>query len=138
MIILDTNVLAELMRPAPSPLVIAWIERWSAAELFTTSITAAEIFYGLELLAKGKRRDSLLAAAEALFAEDFADRIFSFDSDAARLFAKIAARRRALGRPISHADAQIAGIALARGARLATRNVADFADCDIDVVNPWK
>jgi toxin FitB len=138
MIILDTNVLSELMRPKPTPEVVAWIGKQPATELFTTSITEAEIFYGLELLTKGKRRDGLLTAAEAMFAEDLAGRIFGFESGAARAFSKIGAHRRALGRPISHADAQIAAIAQARGAKLATRNVADFADCGLDVVDPWN
>ncbi|MFI5089095.1 MAG: type II toxin-antitoxin system VapC family toxin [Terriglobales bacterium] len=138
MIILDTNVLSELMRPKPSPRVAAWVAKQPAAELFTTSITEAEIFYGIELLTKGKRREGLLAAAEAMFAEDFEGRVCGFDSDAARGFATIAAHRRARGRPISHADAQIAAIARARGAKLATHNVADFEDCNVDVVDPWS
>ena len=138
MIILDTNVLSELMRPKPSPRVAAWVAKLPAKELFTTSITEAEIFYGIELLTKGKRREGLLAAAEAMFAEDLAGRIFGFESDAARVFSKIAAHRRALGRPISHADAQIAAIAQMRGAKLATRNVADFDDCGLDVLDPWN
>jgi len=138
MIILDTNVLSELMKPKPSPRVVAWIARQPAAELFTTSITEAEIYYGIELLTKGKRREGFLAAAEAMFAEDLAGRIFGFESDAARVFSKIAAHRRAVGRPISHADAQIAAIAQMRGAKLATRNVADFDDCGLDVLDPWN
>ena len=138
MIILDTNVLSELMRPTPSPRVMAWIAKQSATELFTTSITEAEIFYGLELLTRGKRREGLLAAAEAMFAEDLAARVLGFDSDAARAFSKIAAHRRALGKPISHADAQIAAIAQVRGAKLATRNVADFEDCGLAAIDPWN
>jgi predicted nucleic acid-binding protein len=137
-IILDTNVLAELMRPKPSPRVVAWVANQPATELFTTSITEAEIFYGIELLTKGKRRDGLLAAAEAMFAEDLAGSVFGFESNAARVFSRIAAYRRALGRPISHADAQIAAISQVRGAKLATRNVADFQDCGLDVVDPWN
>ncbi len=138
MIILDTNVLSELMRPKPSLQVADWVAKQPVTELFTTSITAAEIFYGIELLAKGKRREALLAAAESLFTEDLGARIFGFESDAARVFSAIAARRRVLGRPISHADAQIAAIAQVRRAKLATRNVADFADCGVDLVDPWN
>ena len=138
MIILDTNVLSELMRLKPSARVAAWVAKQPAAELFTTSITEAEIFYGIELLTKGKRRDGLLLAAEAMFDDDLAGRIFGFDSDAARVFSKIAVHRRALGRTISHADAQIAAIAQVRGAKLATHNVADFTDCDLEVVDPWN
>ena len=137
MIILDTNVLSELMRPKPSPGVVRWVGNQPEAELFTTTITEAEIFYGIELLAKGKRRGELLEAADAMFAEDMAGRIFSFESDSARVFSRIAATRRALGKPISHADAQIAAIARVRRAKLATRNVADFQDCGIDVIDPW-
>jgi toxin FitB len=138
MMILDTNVLSELMRSKPSPRVVTWIAKQRATELFTTSITEAEIFYGIELLAKGKRREALLAAAEAMFAEDLAGRILGFESDAARVFARIAAHRRGLGRPISHADAQIAAIAQTRGAKLATRNIEDFESCGLDVVYPWN
>ncbi len=138
MIILDTNVLSELMRPKPSTRVVAWVAKQPAAELFTTAITEAEIFYGIELLTKGKRREALLLAAEAMFAEDLAGRIFAFDSDAARIFSKIAAHRRAIGKPITHADAQIAAIAQVRSAKLATRNVADFEDCDLALVDPWN
>ena len=138
MTILDTNVLSELMRPKPSPRVVAWVAKQPATELGTTSITEAEIFYGIELLFKGKRREGLLVAAEDMFAEDLAGRVFGFESDAARVFSKIAAERRAVGRPISHADAQIAAIARVRSAKLATRNVEDFEDCGLDVVDPWN
>jgi len=138
MIILDTNVLSELMRPKPSPQVAAWVAEQPTMELFTTSITEAEIFYGIELLSGGTRRDALLAAAQAMFAEDLGGRILAFESEAARVFSKIAVQRRRKGRPISHADAQIAAIAQLRAAKLATRNVADFGDCGIDVIDPWS
>ena len=138
MILLDTNVLSELMRSNPSPTVSAWVAQQSSAELFTTSITEAEILYGIELLAKGKRREQLLGAADAMFTEDFAGRVYGFDEDAARAFAKIAAHRRGLGKPISHADAQIAAIAQMRNAKLATRNIGDFVDCGVEVIDPWQ
>jgi toxin FitB len=137
MILLDTNVVSELMKPQPSPNVVDWVEKQPAGELFTTAITEAEIFYGIELLSKGKRREGLLAAAEAMFTEDFAGRVLGFESNATRDFSRIAAHRRTLGKPISHADAQIAAIARVHGAKLATRNTSDFADCDIAVDNPW-
>jgi len=137
MIILDTNVLSELMRSSPSPRVSGWVAKQSASELCTTSITEAEIFYGVELLAKGKRREQLLTAADAMFSQDLAGRVYGFDSDAARAFSKIAARQRGLGKPISHADAQIAAIVQVRKARLATRNLSDFLECGIVVVDPW-
>lgn len=138
MIILDTNVISELMRPTPSAQVVRWVEQQPSAELFTTSITEAEIFYGIELLIEGKRREGLLAAAEAMFTDDFAGRIMAFDGNASRAFAKIAARRRTLGEPISHPDAQIAATAQLHGAALATRDMAAFADCGIRVVDPWS
>ena len=143
MTILDTNVLSELMKLKPSSRVVAWVAQQSASELATTTITEAEIFYGIEQRAKGRRREALLAAAEGVFVEDLLSgepegRVFGFESEAARAFSKIAARRRALGKPISHADAQIAAIAVVRVARVATRNVVDFADCGIEVVDPWE
>jgi toxin FitB len=138
MIILDTNVISELMRANPFPQVVAWVAKVDAAELATTTITEAEILYGIEILGKSKRRDGLLAAAEAMFAEEFAGRIFAFDSDAARAFSRISAHRRAFGKPISFPDAQIAAIAKTRRAKLATRNTVDFADCGLDVIDPWK
>ena len=137
MILLDTNVVSELMRQEPSPSVVSWFANQAAGELFTTAITEAEVFLGIELLNTGKRRAGLQAAAEAMFANDFADRVVGFDSNAARAFAKIAARRRALGKPISDSDAQIAAITLVFGATLATRNIADFENCDIQLINPW-
>jgi toxin FitB len=138
MIILDTNVLSELLKPQPSPQVIDWVPKQPASELFTTAITESEIFLGIELLAVGKRRAALLRAAEAMFRQDFGGRIFGFESEAARLFATITAHRRALGRPINHADAQIAAITRLQGAKLATRNVMDFNDCGIGLIDPWN
>ena len=137
MIVLDTNVLSELMRPRPSAEVVRWVDVQPATQLFTSAITEAEVFYGIELLPKSRRRENLLAAAEAMFAEDFAERVLAFDGEAARAFAKIAVRRRAMGKPISHADAQIASIVQIHSATLATRNVADFESCGIRLIDPW-
>ncbi len=137
MIILDTNVLSELMKSRPDPAVVEWVDSQPESELFTTSITEAEIFLGVELLSMGKRRDALLAAAERVFAVDFEGRILGFESDSARAFSKISAHRRRLGKPISQADAQIVAIAQARHAKLATRDVDDFKECGIEVLNPW-
>jgi predicted nucleic acid-binding protein len=139
MIILDTNVLSELMKPTPSARVVAWAEKQSVSELFTTTITEAEIFYGIAILGKGKRSEGLLAAAEAMFTEDFRGRIFGFESGAARDFSRIAAHRSDLGKPIGHADAQIAAITRVHGAKRATRSVRNFVDCGIrNVINPWS
>ncbi len=127
------------MRPAPSPKVTQWIRsRGPTRELCVTTITVAEVLFGIEILPKGKRRDSLLADAEATFTADFAGRILPFDEAAARAFPEIAALRRVRGRPISLFDAQIAAIAKANGATLATRNTADFEGCGVRLVNPWR
>lgn len=138
MIILDTNVLSELMKSQPDLVVVEWVDAQPEPELFTTSITEAEIFLGVELLSRGKRRDALLAAAEKVFAADFGERILGFESQSARAFSKISAHRRRLGKPISQADAQIAAIAQVRRAKVATRDLRDFADCDVELVNPWE
>jgi predicted nucleic acid-binding protein len=137
MILLDTNVLSELMRPAPSSNVEEWLSAQPAAGTFISAITEAELRYGLALLPNGQRQKRLLAQAEAMLVEDFADRILPFDSAAAAAYATIAATRRLAGRPISQADAQIAAIAASRGATIATRNVTDFADCGVAVLDPW-
>jgi hypothetical protein len=137
MIVLDTNVVSELMRPEPSPRVLRWLAKVPSRELFTTAITQAEVLYGIELLPKGKRRISLESAAKGMFEEDFADRILPFDADAARVFPQIAAARQAAGRPVTQFDAQIAAIARSRGAAIATRNTADFEGVGVTVLNPW-
>lgn len=137
MIVLDTNVVSELMRPAPSVAVENWVSAQPAAGMFISAVTEAELRYGLALLPDSQRQRRLLAQAEAMLAEDFAGRILPFDSAAALAYAPIAAARRLAGRPISQADAQIAAIAASRGAAIATRNVADFAECGITVVDPW-
>src|SRR5262245_763453 len=137
MIVLDTNVLSEAMKPLPSPQVMRWLRSQPALDLFVTAITLGEIFAGIELLASGKRRSAIEKAAEATFATDFDGHILPFDSEAAREFARIVADRRRLGRPISQPDAQIAAIARSRGAAIATRNAADFENCGIAVLNPW-
>ena len=138
MIILDTNVLSELMKPRPSAAVVGWVTAQPAASLYTTSITEAEILHGLLLLPAGRRRRALEEAARAMFAEDFEARILGFGSDAALPYAQIASDRRRAGRAISHFDAQIAAVARTTGAIVATRNAEDFDGCGVTVVNPWQ
>ncbi|HEY7352570.1 MAG TPA: type II toxin-antitoxin system VapC family toxin [Terriglobales bacterium] len=138
MTILDTNVISEIMASSPSEATVAWFARARAAdELFTTTITVAEVLYGIELLPAGKRREKLNYEAEATFTQDFAGRILGFNEQAARRFAQVASSRRKAGRPIAEFDAQIAAIAYVHGAVLATRNTADFESCGIRLVNPW-
>lgn len=137
MIVLDTNILSELLVPAPSVFVETWLAEQPPASIFTTTVTEAEILYGVRLMPDGHRRRELEAAIIAMFREDLAGRILPFDSEAADAYAFIAAQRRKSGRPISQFDAQIAAIALSRGAALATRNVGDFVDTGVAVINPW-
>jgi hypothetical protein len=138
MIVLDTNVISELMKPAPADNVVRWVAAQPATSLYTTSVTQAEILHGILLLPAGKRRNALQAAAEAMFEEDFGGRILPFGGEAAHAYARIAVERRRAGHPISHFDAQIAAIAGSAGAAVATRNVADYVGCGVKVINPWK
>ena len=137
MIILDTNVLSEFMKAVPSPVVMDWVEQQEISELFTTTITQAEVYYGLALLPIGKRRSEMERAARLMFEQDFQDRVLTFDSVAALEYAALASLRRQLGKPIAQADAQIAAIARANRAVLATRNIPDFSDCQLILINPW-
>ncbi len=138
MIVLDTNVLSEGLRPQPSPKVLEWMRLEPISALFTTSITEAELFCGVALLPDGRRRQALEAVIAQLVGTQFADRIIPFDSAAAREFADIAASRRRAGRSIGEADCRIAAIARSRGASLATRNAGDFTDCGLTIIDPWR
>jgi len=137
MILLDTNVLSDLLRPCPAQKVLDWLSAQPRGSLFTSTIVRAEILYGIHLLPEGRRKAALLEAALAIFGEDLAGQVLSFDSDAADAYAEIGAARKLAGRPISQFDAMIAGIARSRGAILATRNVKDFDVCGIEVFDPW-
>jgi toxin FitB len=137
MIVADTNVVSELMRPAPSPALRAWMSRQAAGDLYTTAITVAEIRYGLERLPGGRRQDRLQAAADEVFAA-FSEFVLPFDAGAAIHYARIARQRDEAGLPISGPDAQIAAICRARGAALATRNVKDFLETGVEVIDPWR
>jgi len=137
MILLDTNVISEVMSSSPNDNVLRWISAQIASDLFTTTISMAEVLYGIELLPQGKRRTTLFSSAESVFLKLFSGRLLFFDEAAARVFPNIAAERRRRGRPTSLFDAQIAAIAKANGATLATRNGSDFEGCGIRLVNPW-
>jgi predicted nucleic acid-binding protein len=137
MIILDTNVVSEATRLRPAPEVRRWLAAYPPERLFITTVTQAEILYGLELLASGMRRARLQAAVDAAFAEEFAGRILPFDEQAAYAYGRIAAARRASGRPIAPFDGQIAAIARSRNAAVATRDVYGFEGCGVTILNPW-
>lgn len=137
MIILDTNVLSALMRKTPETVVIAWLDRQAADSMWITSITLFEARLGFALLPKGRRRQTLETAFNELLEEDLENRILDFDRAAADAAASLAAERRKAGRPVDMRDTQIAGIALARRATLATRNVRHFSDLSVPIVDPW-
>jgi predicted nucleic acid-binding protein len=138
MFLLDTNVLSAMMRAQPATPVAAWISGQPIEALFTATPCQAEILAGIAILPEGRRRADLAAAAFAMFADDFDGRILPFDSDAARAYADLFAARRRAGRPAATLDLMIAAIARARGASVVTRNVVDFAGCDVTVIDPWQ
>lgn len=137
MILLDTNVISELFKPVPDAGVVDWLATQPAAAVFTTAITRGELLYGVKRMLEGQRKNTLLRGLNRLFDVRLSGRVLDYDSDAADAYADVAAERRASGRPISQSDAMIAGIARSRGAALATRNVKDFHDCGIEVIDPW-
>ncbi len=138
MIVLDTNIISELLRPTPNPQVETWLAAQDGETLFFTTVGEAELRHGVALLPAGRRRGALGKAIEGMLEEDFRNRILPFDRAAARAYASIVAERRALGRPISQFDCQIAAIARARAAAVATRNTGDFEGCGIAVIDPWR
>lgn len=137
MIIVDTNIVSELLRPTPEPRVEGWLAAQDGFNIYLTAISEAELRYGVAIMGNGKRREALAGAIDRILREDLAGRILAFDSEAAEAYAAIAATRRSAGRPISQADCQIAAIARARGATVATRNTTDFEGCGIELINPW-
>ncbi len=137
MIVWDTNVVSELMRPEPFEQVVAWTDRQPVSEVFVTSITVGELLYGIGRLPAGRRRNRLTKVFDEMLTVDFERRVVDFDRVAAAHYADLVLVRERLGRPISMADAQIAAICRSHDATVATRNVDDFADVGVDIVNPW-
>jgi len=137
MIILDTNVVSELMKSAPSQPVIQWVRARTGSELFTTSITLAEIFYGIARLPDGRRKELVRTTATEVFAT-FEDQVLPFDSSAATHYADVVGGRDQIGLPIDGFDAQIAAICRARGAALATCNLKDFRHTNVNLIDPWQ
>ncbi|HIJ87670.1 MAG TPA: type II toxin-antitoxin system VapC family toxin [Desulfuromonadales bacterium] len=137
-IILDTNVLSELMRSQPDPVVLEWFARQTSVIFYTTAITQAEIMLGVALLPAGKRRQALAEAAEKMFREDFFGNCLPFDESCSHHYAYLVANRRRSGFSITTEDAQIAAIALNRTMPLATRNTKDFLHIEgLTLHNPW-
>ncbi len=137
MIILDTNVVSEFMTSPPESSVLSWLNAQNTASLYLTTITIAEIGFGLRTMPQGKRRDMLTERFEQFVKTAFEHRILPFDEDAARVYGEVLGYRREIGRPISSLDGQIAAIARSRGFSVATRNIKDFEECQIDLINPF-
>ena len=138
MIVLDTNVVSELMRPLPNERVVEWVAWQASPGLYISTVSEAELRYGVQILPAGRRRDRLLAEVEQMLEEDLGGRVLPFGRDAARAYALIAAGRRASGHPISHSDCQIAATAQSLGFSVATRDVDDFTGCGVEVIDPWS
>jgi predicted nucleic acid-binding protein len=138
MVLLDTNVVSEAMKPHPDRQVMKWIDSKDPDELGTCTIVLAEVLSGLDLMPTGSRQRLLREKAEYMFSALFADRIFKFDDSAARMFGTVLRMRSSIGHPIDDMDALIAAIALSMGVPLATRNIPDFEHCGIPLINPWE
>jgi hypothetical protein len=138
MIVLDTNVLSEIMKPTPDTKVLSWVDSIPTPQTAVTAVTVAEILYGIGRLPDGARRRKLMTVAESIFDVEFRNRILVFDADAAVEYATLVVEREAAGFPIAMADAQIAAICRTHEYTLATRNVGDFDRTGVTVMNPWN
>ena len=137
MIVLDTNVVSELMREDSAPQVREWFFAQSSSDVYLSAVTEAELRYGIAIMPAGRRRDTLATALEGLVESDLEGRVLSFDTTAAKAYATIGAERRAAGRPIGHADCQIAAIARSLNASVATRDRGGFEGTGVELINPW-
>lgn len=135
-VILDTDVISELMRAVPDAHVQGWVHKVPRALVYTTSVTLAEVRFGIARLPAGRRRTLLGDAADDVFGA-FADRVLPFDADAAGQYADVVIEREHAGAPIAGFDAQIAAICRSRRAALATRKTDDFGRLGLDLINPW-
>jgi predicted nucleic acid-binding protein len=138
MILFDTNIISELMKPSPSSKVINWLDQQKTTKLFVSTISIAELSYGLNALPEGTRRVQLTEAFNKAIIESFKYRILSFDESAAHLYGKIMGNRKKLGKPLNTLDGQIAAIAYTQNLAIATRNVNDFTECGVDIINPFN
>jgi predicted nucleic acid-binding protein len=137
MVLLDTNVVSELIKPTSDAGVARWLTTQPDDSVFLCAVTEAELRRGVAILPLGRRRDALAKLIKDILTLDFASRILPFDSRAAIEYATISAARREAGQMISMADAQIAAVARACGAAVATRNIRDFEGCGVETINPW-
>ncbi len=137
MIVLDTNVVSELVRPSPNRSVVEWVDEHDSSELVITALTAAELRAGVALLPEGRRKDELGMRIESLLVETFAGYVLAFDVGSSAYYAELLAVRTRGGRPITTFDAQIAAVCRQYDSVLATRNTTDFTDTGIQLVNPW-
>ena len=137
MIVLDTNVISEVMKPSPSAFVLDWLNQENSERLYLTSVSLGEIEYGLRILPEGHRRRELQDRFRRFVASAFALRVLGYDEQAAQFYGEVMAARRALGRPMSALDGQIAAIAKAHGAAVATRNIRDFEHCGVELMDPF-
>jgi predicted nucleic acid-binding protein len=137
MIVFDTNVISEVLRPAPEPAVLAWLRSVPRREIWTCTVVLAELFSGVDLMPSGRHQQLLREKMELMVPTLFREQVLTFDLPAARAYGPILATRQRMGRPIEEIDAQIAGIARVQEAILATRNIRDFEHCGITLINPW-
>lgn len=138
MIVLDTNIISEVMRPSPESAVLEWLDSQETQHLYLTTITLAEIRYGLSIMQDGGRKQRLMGQFETYVDKGFEGRILDFTADAATYYANIMSNRRRLGLPMSMADGQIAAIANVYNFSVATRNIKDFESCGLALVNPFE
>ena len=137
MILVDTNIISEMMKPEPAVKVINWIDQQEVIQLYISTVSIAEISYGINALPDGNRRILLEDSFNKVLRDAFEYRIISFDEVAAHFYGKIMGRRKVIGKPLSILDGQIAAIARANNLAVATRNIRDFSDCGLDLINPF-
>lgn len=137
MMLIDTNIISEMMKPIPDVNVMKWLDQQEILQLFVSTITLAEISYGINILPEGGRRSKLEIAFEKAIFEAFTNRILTFDESAAHLYGQIMGHRKTLGQPMGVPDGQIAAIARAHDMSIVTRNIRDFSDCGLQVINPF-
>ena len=138
MIVLDTNVVSEAMKPSAHPAVLDWLNRQAAETLFLPSVTLAELLFGINAMPTGQRKDALADTLDRLLVELYGDRILPFDADAARCYAQLATKARAAGRGLPAPDGYIAAIASAKGFMVATRDTSHFEAAGVPTINPWN